>query len=620
MNEVFNKDTLESENAPSGKVFLRLLGLVAPFRSHLISSFFIMTAVVAAKLVVPRQMGVAIDHTQTGDFDKIPGDVIVILLAGVVMSILNFSRRVVSGKISLGVEQSLRQNMFEHLSTRSWRFWNQWPTGQLISRSTYDVTSVRFFLGYSLVYFFMHFLTILTVPAMLIYIDWRMAIVVLISMPLLSIVSWKFNGKVIPLQQEIAALNAANTNIAEENIVGARVVRSFGQEDAEIEKYSESVGRIVEAETLRTRINSYWLPLYGFIPNATLAAVVALAAWRITGGGMTIGAFFAFYGYMLQLENPLRIFGSLLVRAQRSIACGRRIFTILDSDDELPVADPPVSIVKEKSGATIDFEGVSYSYSGPDAPEGASPTLANINLHVDAGETIAIVGPTGSGKTTLASLIPRLHDVDEGTVRINGVDVRDADLTELRRIVGIVDQDPLLFSLSVRGNLRFGNPEATDEDLRNALEKAHALEFVDALPEGLDTLIGERGVTLSGGQRQRLAIARALLSNPSVLILDDATSSLDVTVESQITGSLSEPGGSQTTTIIIAHRPSTIALASRVAVMESGQIVDVGPAAEVRQRNGFLANLLEHQGKTWGRQEFIFEGHEGADGQAGMPL
>jgi ATP-binding cassette subfamily B protein len=428
-------------------------------------------------------------------------------------------------------------------------------------------------------------------------------------MPPIFFISRRYSRLAHPNFVQVQQKQAELTTVSEESILGARVVRAFGQEHRETERARKLNDEIVERELYARKLEAKYAPFYSFIPNIALAVVVLIAANRINAGSMTLGEFFAFYGYMLQLTGPVRIVGNLLTRAQRATAAGERLFELLDDDETLPlVAHPRTSFPHESGPLTVKFDNVSFAYRN------GKTVLSELNLDIAAGETIALLGPTGSGKTTAAELIPRLYDATDGTVLVDGVDVREMDLPTLRRTVGVVGQEPFLFSATVRDNLTLGAPDAPDEELWKALESAQAAAFIRALPDGLDTLIGERGFTLSGGQRQRMAIARALAANPRILILDDATASVDARVERRITTALGDATEGRTT-ILIAHRPSTIALADRIVLLDAGRIVDVGTHDELLARSERYQMVQEQKAS---RREFLID-PDPAEDDAGVP-
>lgn len=598
-----------SPTTSAWRSFRRLLTFWGPFKRQVGASIVLAFVIVAARLVIPFMTGRVIDDIRRHSYDAISHDVLLLLGAALVMAIVSASRRVVAGSISLGIEKVLRDRLFSHLTGLSFRFFDRQQTGQLLSRVTSDVTMVRFFLGYGLLYFFMHAATLIGVPVMLWITAPRLAPVVFVMMPIIFIISVRYSRLSHPILREVQQRVADVTAHGEENIVGSRVVRAFGQEAREVRRFRQLTGEVVSQERRAMLVDMRYKPLFTLIPNVTLAVVVLVASRLITAHDMTLGDFFAFYGYMLQLTGPLRIIGNLLGRAQRAVASSSRLWELLDADDRLPQPHPATPLAPTPhAGSGIRFEHVSFGYRD------GHRVLDDVSLNIAPGETIAILGPTGCGKTTLAALIPRFYDAEHGRVLIDGIDVRELDLQQLRRTIGIVDQEPFLFSATIADNLRYGNPDATDDALLAAIDAAQAREFVDRLPNGIETMIGERGLTLSGGQRQRLSIARALVVDPSVLILDDATASIDSQVEQRISHAL-HSATERRTTIIIAHRPSTIALAERVVVMREGRIDDVGTHDELMQRNATYQLVHEQRSE---RREFLLDPNDETDQRGDM--
>ncbi|MCZ4496244.1 MAG: transporter ATP-binding protein, partial [Thermoleophilia bacterium] len=538
-------EQIKDEKNGGWKSFKRLLSFWGPFKWDVFWSALFAIGVALIGMLIPRQIGKATDHLTQRNFDAIHGDVWMLLAAAFAMAVIGASRRIVAGRMSLGLEQTLRETLFTHLTGLGYRFFDRQQTGQLLSRVTSDVSQVRFFLGYGLTYMFMHAAKIIAIPIYLWVIEPRLAAIVFVMMPIMLLVSVRYSRRSHPIMRESQQKLALVTAHGEETIVGARVVRSFGQEDREVERFRLLTQEVVEQERRTMLVKSRFQPLYGLIPNLTLAVVVLVAASLIDSGRITVGAFVTFFFLVFQLTSPLRIIGNLLSRAQRATASGVRLWEILDNDVRLPVREDPLPVpTGQGGGSELRFEGVSFGYRD------GRRVLDDVTLTIPAGQTVALLGPTGCGKTTLASMIPRFYDPDEGSITIDGVDLRDLDLQELRRSIGLVDQEPYLFSATVAENLRYGNPDATIEDVWRAIDAAQARGFVEALPDGIDTVVGERGLTLSGGQRQRLAIARALVVDPNVLILDDATASVDSQVESRISDSLASASRQRTTIII----------------------------------------------------------------------
>ncbi|MGH2804218.1 MAG: ABC transporter ATP-binding protein, partial [Thermoleophilaceae bacterium] len=387
-----------------------------------------------------------------------------------------------------------------------------------------------------------------------------------------------------PATQEVQQRIAELTAEAEENISGVRVVKAFAQEERQLRRFRHTVKRVFDQSMVSTRLRAFYSPFIGFLPQLGLAALLLVGGRQAIDGQITVGQFVAFYGYVLMLTSPMRMLGIALGMAQRAVASGARVFELLDRPPRLTAAPgaPPLP----PGAGRVEMRDVCFEY------EGAEPVLRGIDIDVEAGRTVALVGPTGSGKTTLVMLIPRLYDVTRGAVLVDGVDVREVEPASLRREVAVVSDDAFLFSASLRDNIAYARPEADDLAVTRAAERAGLAGLVDELPDGLDTLVGERGLTLSGGQRQRVAIARALLAEPRILIMDDATSSVDATTESQIKAALAEVMEGRTT-FVIAHRLSTIALADEVVVLEEGRVAARGTHEELLDDSELYREIAE---------------------------
>jgi ABC-type multidrug transport system fused ATPase/permease subunit len=411
-----------------------------------------------------------------------------------------------------------------------------------------------------------------------------LAAVTLLPTPFVIWIAFVYGRKNRPASQEVQQRIAELTAEAEENVSGVRVVKAFAQEERQLARFNRTVKRVFDQSMVSTRLSAFYSPLIAFLPNLGLAALLFVGGREAIHGTITVGEFVAFYGYVLLLTGPMRMLGIALGMAQRAVASGARVFEILDREPGLsaPADAPPLP----SGNGRVELRDVTFAYDSERA------VLSDIDLDVEAGRTVALVGPTGSGKSTLVMLIPRLYDVTSGSVVVDGADVRNVDVGSLRREVAFVSDDPFLFSASVFDNIAYARPEASDDEVRDAARRAGAEEFIDALPKGYDTLIGERGYTLSGGQRQRVAIARALLKDPRILILDDATSSVDATTESRITRALQELTRGRTT-FIIAHRLSTIALADEIVVLEDGRLVAHGTHDELLESSDLYREIAE---------------------------
>jgi ABC-type multidrug transport system fused ATPase/permease subunit len=423
------------------------------------------------------------------------------------------------------------------------------------------------------------------VTAIVLLIDWQLALVALAVTPVLAAVAFLYSRASHPVFKEVQQRLADVTTIAEENIVGVNVVKAFAQEAPEERKFGAR-NEAVFAETVRAaRLRAFYTPLLSFLPMLAQAAVLLAGGHRVYAGELTLGAFIAFNVYVLMLVFPLRMLGYWISEFQRAIASGERIFEVIDEPED--VAEAPDARPLPAGGGRIRFEHVTFGY------DPARPVLQDVDLEIEPGTTVALIGHTGSGKTTLTALVPRFYDVTEGRVLVDGVDVRDVRLADLRGAIGIVSQDPFLFSATVRENIAFGAPGATDEDVERAARMAQAHDFIAALPNGYDTVIGERGITLSGGQRQRVAIARAILVDPRILVLDDATASVDATTEAKIRLGLREAMRGRTT-LIVAHRLSTISLADEIVVLERGRVVARGTSLELEATSDVYREIAAH--------------------------
>jgi ABC-type multidrug transport system fused ATPase/permease subunit len=571
---------------PYRRTFVRLLGFLKPYRWSLAVSVVLAVGSQAAAIALVRTTELAIDEAIVPlDRDALWWILVLVLVLGLVRALLMLGRRFISGRQALGVEYDMRNALYSRLLRLSFRFYDSHQTGQLMSRATVDLQAVRFFLGYGLIFFFQHILTIVGVSAVILWMEWRLALTALAVTPLIVVLAYRYSRVSHPILREVQQKMADVATVAEENIVGVHVVKSFARETQEQEKFQRRSESVFDQSVLANRQRATYVPLLSFVPLLAQAAVLLVGGWMVVEGTLTFGQFFAFNLYVTMLIMPLRMLGMWIGQAQRATASGERIFEVLDEQED--VAERPDASELPPGDGRIRFEGVRFEY----AP--GRPVLDGIDLGIEPGRTIALIGHTGSGKTTLASLVPRFYDVSGGRVTVDGADVRDLRLHSLRRAIAIVAQDPFLFSATVRVNIAFGAPEATDADVEQAARLAQADEFVAALPDGYDTVVGERGITLSGGQRQRIAIARALILNPRILILDDATASVDATTEARIRAGLREAMRGRTT-LIIAHRLSTIALADELVVLDQGRIAARGTHDELLATSDVYREIYEH--------------------------
>ncbi len=565
------------------KLFWRLLGFLRPYRRGVIVSFILAGFAMGASVLIPYLVGRTVDEIRDHSTNLWPL-ALAVVAAGVLRLVFSVLRRLVAGRVSLGVEYDLRNRMYEHLQSLELAFFDQQQTGQLMSRATVDLQSVRFFLGYGLVFLLQSAITIVVAAIVMVALEPGLALVALAPTPFVVWIAYRYGRRNRPASQEVQQRIAELTAEAEENIGGVRVVKAFAQEPRQLRRFSHVVKRVFDQSMVSTRLRAFYSPFISFLPQLGLAALLLVGGRQVIDGQITIGEFIAFYGYVLLLVGPMRGLGMALGLAQRAVASGARVFELLDRAPRLVAAADARPL--PPGGGRVEFRDVTFGY------DDGEPVLRNIDLDVEAGRTVALVGPTGSGKTTLVMLIPRLYDVEHGSVLVDGVDVRELDPASLRREVAVVSDDAFLFSAPLGENIAYARPDASEDEIRRAAERAGLGELLEELPEGLHTLVGERGLTLSGGQRQRVAIARALLAEPRILILDDATSSVDATTESQIKDALAEVMEGRTT-FVIAHRLSTIALADEVVVLEDGEIAARGTHDELLEISPLYREIAE---------------------------
>ncbi|MBA2505033.1 MAG: ABC transporter ATP-binding protein [Thermoleophilaceae bacterium] len=566
------------------EIFKRLLGFLHPYRTGVILSFVLAALAMGTGVLIPYLVGVTIDDIRGGETDLWPLG-LGILAAGLLRLAFSVVRRLVAGRVSLGVEFDLRERMYAHLQSLELAFFDDQQTGQLMSRSTVDLQAVRFFLGYGLIFIAQSIITILVAAAVMFAVNPLLALVALAPAPWVVWVAARYGKRNRPASQEVQQRIAELTAEAEENVSGVRVVKAFAQEQRQMARFRGAVTRVFDQSLVSTRLRAFYTPFIAFLPQLGLAGVLFVGGIQAIDGKITVGDFVAFYGYVLLLAGPTRMLGIALGMAQRAVASGARVFEVLDREPQLVAPEGAPAL--PDGGGRVEFRGVSFGYG-----EDAAPILSDVSFTVEAGRTVAIVGPTGSGKTTLVTLVPRLYDVTAGAVLVDGADVREVDLPSLRGEIALVTDDSFLFSASVRENIAYARVDASQEEVEQAARRAGIHDFIVSLEKGYDTRVGERGLSLSGGQRQRVAIARALIANPRILVLDDATSSVDATTESEIKRALDEVMEGRTT-FVIAHRLSTVSLADEIVVLEDGRVAAHGTHDELLERSDLYREIVE---------------------------
>jgi len=556
------------------------LGLVVVFGVAQLGSL-------AAAASIPKVIQVIFDgpisHHRLGQLLPMAG---LLVLIGLLEFAFIYLRRNYSGIVSLRMETDLRNDFYAHLQNLQVSFHDNWQSGQLLSRAISDIATVRRFVSFGLIWFLQTFVTFAVVFVLMLSLDWVLALVVVACMLPIAYFSKRFQDRYRVIARRLQDQQGDLTTIIEEMATGVRIIKAFGRMPL-MQKRFEDQGRLLRTTSLegisaRSRL---WTQL-NFLPNLSLVAVLLLGGFNVVQGHLTIGGLVAFMNYVFMLTWPMDAIGWVLSMSEECRTASERLNEVLDSRPE--IADRSGARSLERCTGRLEFRGVGFKY-----PKSDEWILRDLNLAIEPGETVGIVGRTGSGKTTLAYLLPRLYDVAEGQVLVDGIDVRDLQLRSLRTHIGVAFEDPILFSASVHENLVMGRPIVSDEELKRAVDVAQA-GFVWDLPWGLETRVGEQGYTLSGGQRQRLALARAVLGSPPVLVLDDPLSSVDVHTEAVIEEALARVLDG-VTALLVVHRPSTLALADRVALVDGGSVVAIGAHTDLLKSNDLYRALLSQE-------------------------
>jgi ATP-binding cassette subfamily B protein len=543
----------------------RALPLVGAHRGLLITSLTLSFIGLVVQVQIPNLVRIGIDKAITHHVDPLAKYVWWIIALALLQGVINFAARFLLLRTAYEVEYDLRNIMYTHLNRMSFGFFDRVQTGELMSRSSSDIRAIQMYLTFGPSIIVQCLIAVVAFILML-TINVPLAIVAMITMPVIGVLGVVMRKKTFPVSWLIQSRLAEVAMAVDENIQGVRIVKAFAAEGRQLNQLAGTADRVRWAYVQDTRISSRWSPIMDNLPRLGLALVLLFGGIMAIHGHTTVGTIVAFNSYVLMLQPPFRLLGMIIMMGQRAAASAQRIYQILDTGSE--VTEPSAPIEPELRGA-LAFEDVRFAY-----PNG-TVALDGLDLRIEPGETVAVVGGTGSGKSTLGRLAARYYDVTAGRVTLDSHDVRELGLTTLRNQVGIVPDEPFLFSISISDNIAYGRPDAGRDEIVAAARAAGADGFIHELPAGYDTVIGERGYTLSGGQRQRIAIARALVMNPPILVLDDATSAIDVTVEKQIHESLRTQMRGRTT-LIVAHRLSTISLADRVLLMEKGRVIAEG--------------------------------------------
>jgi ATP-binding cassette, subfamily B, bacterial len=524
---------------------------------------------------------------------------------GATQAVLNFTRRWIQARAVTGMERAMRDDLYAHLQHLHVGFHDEWQSGQLLSRATTDLSAIRRFAGFGTIFFITNLVTFVTVIVLLIHLNWWLGLLTgAVFLPVTAASAWFERGYRV-LSRMAQDQQGDLATYVEEAATGVAVLKALGRGVQAAGRHGAQASLVYRTQVSKARLRgTFWAGL-DLIPNIVIGLILLLGAIATSHHVLTLGGLVAFITLTLQLVWPIEAMGYILASGQEAATAAQRVFEILDTEPAIVSGAAALRGARHRRPARLVFDQVEFSY-----PQGRRPVLRGVRLDVEAGRTLAVTGATGSGKTTLLQLVPRLADPDSGSVTIDGTDIRDMPLASLRALVGCAFEDPTLFSASVRENVTFGAPDATDAQIRQALSVAHA-EFVHDLPWGLDTRIGEQGMSLSGGQRQRVALARAILAKPRLLVLDDPLSALDVQTEEKVTRAL-RAALAGTTALVVAHRPSTVMLADEVVLLAEGVIAARGTHSELlatqpryRDLMGGGAEEPGHPDTGWAGEEAV---------------
>jgi len=569
------------------KTLLRILPYYSDYKWLMVAGYVAVIGNAAFNLAVPRLIGLGVDEgVARRDVNQLIWVSVLIVVASALRGLCAFGQNFLGETAAQGGSYELRKALYAHIQQLSFSFHDQAQTGDLLTRSLSDVEQLKNFMGRGMLMVFNLILLVVGVAIALAAMNWQLALLSLVMLPALYWRAAVFSTGIRPVFRRVQDQVAKVATLVQDNAAGARVVKAFGRERAEIQRFDKENEQLYQRYLESTRLQSFNTPLLNFIANGSTIGMLWVGGVMVVTNSLTLGELVAFYAYLLQIVGPIRQGGFLMSMASRAAASSERVLEVLDTP--ISVSSPPDATEIESIRGEVEFQDVSCEYHP------ARPVIEHVGFRVVPGQTVALVGATGSGKTTVANLIPRFYDVSSGRVLIDGIDVRDIELGSLRRQIGIVMQETTLFSGSIRDNIGFGRADATEDDILWAARAARAEEFISRLPRGLDTMVGERGVTLSGGQKQRVAIARALLMDPRILILDEFTSSVDAATERLIRAALDELMRGRTT-FVIAHRLSTVRSADLILVLQRGRLVDIGTHDELLESSSVYREIHASQ-------------------------
>lgn len=568
-------------------VLKRLLKMFFPYKKYVAVSLGSAVLVMVMNLALPQLLRVVIDQVIIREEGGLLLYIALAFLAiSLVKAVFSFLQKYLMELAAQKIIFTLRDRLYFHLQQLSFSYYSRNTTGQLMSRVTSDVETLRRFLDFGIIQFFQGILMVTGILAVMFYMDYRLALVSLVTVPFLGVTVYRFARQVKPaftgIQQQVAALSS----FLQENLSGIRLVQAYTREREEIARFQRENQGLFDRNIAAVRLWSFYFPLMNFISGAGTVLIFWLGGRAVMAGELQLGELVAFNSYLLMMIMPLRMLGWLVGLVQRAASSGERVFEILDQEPEIRGGAPAGQLGRAQG--RVEFRGVSFAY------DGKREVLNNISFVAEPGQVVALVGATGSGKSTLVELIPRFYEPSRGSILLDGQDIRSLSLQDLRRNIGLVFQDPVLFSASLGENIAYGRPGAPREEIQQAARQAQVHDFIESLPEGYDTVIGERGLRLSGGQKQRVAIARALLVDPPVLILDDFTANLDTRTEFLIRRALQDLKKGRTI-FLIAQRLSSLKGADQILVLDQGEIIEQGTHRELLLAGGLYAETFRMQ-------------------------
>ncbi len=569
------------------KAILRVIGYMRSFWFGEVAAYLSMLGISGVDLVRPQLFAEVIDRGITqGQSSVLLQSVLLLLGLTAIRGVFRFGEGYLSERVSQSIAYVMRNEIYRKLQSLSFSYHDRTQTGQLLSRATSDVERLQRITGRGILGLVQAVVLLIGTTVVLVRMQPQLALLSLLTMPFVALIMERFVGRMHPLWHERQDRVAELISKLEQNLQGVSVVRGFAQEDAEINRFGDENRNIFDISMRLTRAEAFQQPFIILLASFSTVLILLVGGRMVVNGQLTLGELVAFNSYLLQLINPIRRLAFMVTMMGESATSAERVFEILDAKSE--VEDRPGAREMGSIAGAVHFDHVSFAYIG------SSHVLSDVTFHVEPGRVVALLGPTGSGKSTIINLIPRFYDVSEGAIYIDGQDIRDVTLDSLRNQIGIVLQETMLFGSNIRENITFGRPEATQEEIEDAARAAAAHDFITQFPQGYDTPVGERGVTLSGGQRQRVAIARALLLNPRILILDDATSSVDTETERLIQGALERLMQGRTS-FVIAQRVSTVRNADVILVIDRGRLVAQGRHQDLIRESGIYADIYYRQ-------------------------